>query len=64
MIQVDKKIDADPKAIQNNRIHWTIKKSRQCNAVNESMFVLTILAKITETRLTFSGGSVTVLKDS
>ena len=32
-------------------------------AVNEFMFVLIILAKIKETRLKFSRGSVTVLKD-
>ena len=55
------------KQFKKNRIRWTIKKLDADDNVadardnDESMFVLTILEKIKETRLKFSSESVTVL---
>ena len=46
-----------------NRIRWAMKKNPDTAiVVDEFMFVLMILGKIKETRLTFSQGSVTVLQ--
>ena len=55
------------KSNSTNRIRWTIKKlngySNATNAGNDqSMFVLTILEKIKETRLKFSQGTVILLR--
>ena len=50
-----------------NRIRWTIKKKLDDNdnaiddGNDQSMFVLTILEKIKETRLKFSPGNITIL---
>ena len=44
-----------------NRIRWVIKNSDDVIVANESMFILTILDKIKETRLKFSQARVTVL---
>ena len=62
-----KELDEDPKAIQQIEFVGQLKKldpednatDAACN--DQSMFVLTILEKIKETRLKFSQGSVTVL---
>ena len=57
-----KERDADPKAIQQIEFVGQWKNINGINAdVTESMFALTILEKIKETRLKFSQGSVTVL---
>ena len=56
-----KVLDADPKAIQQIELVGQLKNPDGAVAANESMFVLTILEKIKETRLKFSQGSVTVL---
>ena len=57
-----KELDADPKAIQQIEFVWQLKNLGRINANRtQSMFVLTILEKIKETRLKFSQGSVTVL---
>ena len=57
-----KELDADPKAIQEIEFVWQLKNLGRINANRtQSMFVLTILEKIKETRLKFSQGSVTVL---
>ena len=61
-----KELDADPKVIQEIEFVGQLKKlDADDNATDvgndQSMFVLTILEKIKETRLKFSGGSVTVL---
>ena len=46
----------------NKQNSWTIKKKIDNRKANvESMFALTILEQIKETRLTFSQGNVTVL---
>ena len=43
-------------------IHWTIKNPADLSTDGtQSMFVLTVLEKINETRLKFSQGSVTIL---
>ena len=58
----EKELDADPKAIQQQKEFFgQLKKPNVNNNDSESMFVLTILEKIKETRLKFSQGSVTVL---
>ena len=56
-----KELDADPKAIQQTKFAGQLKNLDNAVVANESMFVLTILEKIKETRLKFSQGSVTVL---
>ena len=61
-----KELDADPKAIQQIKFVGQLKKlDANVNATTagngRSMFVLTILDKINETRLKFSQGSATVL---
>ena len=56
-----KELDADPKAIQRIEFVRQLKNPQNAIVANEPMFVLTILEKIKETRLTFSKGSVTVL---
>ena len=55
-----KRLDADPKAIQQIEFVGQLTKLDDNNNV-ESVFVLTILEKTQETRLKFSQGSVTVL---
>ena len=55
-------VDADPKAIQLVEfIEQTQNTDGQYAGGTRSIFVLTILEKIKETRLKFSQGSVTVL---
>ena len=57
-----KELDADPKAIQQIEFVGQLKNLDSINVDGtQSMFVLTILEKIKETRLKFSLGSVTVL---
>ena len=57
-----KELDADPKAIQEIEFVWQLKNLGRINANRtQSMFVLTILEKIKETRLQFSQTNVTVL---
>ena len=56
-----KELDADTKAIQQIEIVGQLKTPDIASVESESMFVLTILEKIKETRLKFSQGSVTVL---
>ena len=56
-----KELDADPKAIQQIQFVVQLKKLDANNDDDESIFVLTILEKIKETRLTFYQESVTVL---
>ena len=56
-----KELDADPEAIQQIEFVGQLKNINSANNNPESMFVLTILEKIKETRLKFSQGSVTVL---
>ena len=62
-----KELDADPKAIQPIEFVGQLKKQdAKDNATDaagndQSIFVLTMLEKIKETRLKFSKGSVTVL---
>ena len=50
----------DQKAIQQIEFVGQSKNSDSAVVANESMFVLTILEEIKETRLTFSQGSLTV----
>ena len=57
-----KELDADPKAIQQIEFVWQLKNKDDINADGaESVFILTILEKIKETRFQFSEWSVTVL---
>ena len=56
-----KELDTDPKAIQQIDFVEQLKNSGDAVAANESMFVLTILENVKETRLKFSQGSGTVL---
>ena len=56
-----KELDADPKAIQKIELVGQFKNPDDVVVANISMFFLTILEKIKETRLKFSQGSVTVL---
>ena len=56
-----KELDADPKAIQQIEFVEQLKNPDNVTVANESMFVLTILEKIRETRLKFFQGSVAVL---
>ena len=57
-----KELHTDPKAIQEIDLVGQLKNTDDVNADGtESMFVLTILEKIKETRLNFSQGRVTVL---
>ena len=46
---------------KTNRVFWTIKKGKWCKCTNgvdeaQSMFILTIIETIKETRLNFSQG--------
>ena len=61
-LSIQKELYADPKAIQQIEFVGQLMKPNNNNNVIESMFVLTILEKIKETRFKFSQGSVTVLK--
>ena len=61
-----KELDADPKAIQQIEFVGLLKKLDDNDNVtddsnDQSMFVLTILEKIKETKLNFSQGNVIVL---
>ena len=61
-----RQLDADSKAIQQIEIVGQLKKLDAAAADNdddddESMFILTILVKIKETRLKYSQGNVTIL---
>ena len=62
LIQVEKELfDADPKAFQQIEFFGQLKNVDGVNADGtQSMFVLTLLEEIKETRLTFSQGSVSV----
>ena len=60
-ISRQKQLDADAKAIQQIEFVGQLKNPDNVIVTNESMFVLTILENIKETRLKFSQGSVTVL---
>ena len=65
--QKAKKIDADPKTIQQIEFVGQLKKlddndNYTDDGNGKSVFVLTILEKIKETQLKFSQGIVTVLK--
>ena len=57
-----KQLDADPKAIQQIEFVRQLKKLNNDKNNVESLFILTILEKIEELRLTFSQGSVTLLQ--
>ena len=57
-----KELDADPKAIQQIELVGKLKNSDDTIVANESMYVLTTLEKIKETRLKLSQGSVAVIK--
>ena len=51
---IQKELDADPKAIYQIEFVWHLKNTDGVNADGrQSMFVLTILGKIKEIRLTF-----------
>ena len=54
-------LDVDPKAIQQIEFIGQLKNTDNEIVANESMFFLTILQKVKETRLKFSQESVTVL---
>ena len=54
-------LDVDPKAIQQIEFIGQLKNTDNKIVANESMFFLTILQKVKETRLKFSQESVTVL---
>ena len=57
-----KELKPDPKSIQQIEFIGQLKNADGINADGgESMYILTILEKIKETRLKFSQGSVTVL---
>ena len=56
-----KELDADPKSIQQIEFVEQLKNPADAVVAYTSMFVLTILEKIKETRLKFSQGSITVL---
>ena len=56
-----KELDADPKAVQQLEFVGQLKNDNNKIVADESMFVLTILEIIKETRLKFPQGSVTVL---
>ena len=58
----EKELDADPKTIQQIEFVGQLNNTDGENADGtQSMFVLTILEKIKETRLKFSQGSITIL---
>ena len=57
-----KELDADLKAIQQIELVAQLKNSDDPIVANESMYVLTTLAKINETRLKFCQESVAVTK--
>ena len=56
-----KELDADPKAIQQIEFIRQLKNPENAIVANESMFVLTILEKIKETRLKCYQSSVIVI---
>ena len=62
LIQVEKELfDADSKAFQQIEFFGQLKNVDGVNADGtQSMFVLTLLEEVKETRLTFSQGSVSV----
>ena len=55
-----KELHTDPKAIQKIELVGQLKIPDSEIVGNESMFILTVLEKIKETRFKFSQGSVTV----
>ena len=57
----EEKLDADPKAIQQIEFVGQLKNPNDAIVANESMFVLTFLEKIKETRLKLSHSSVTTV---
>ena len=57
-----KELDTNPQAIQQIEFVGQLKKLDDDDDGAESMFILTILEKIKDTRLKFSQGSVTVLQ--
>ena len=58
-----KELDAGTRAIQQIELVRQLRNTDSENAdVTKTIFLLKILEKIKETRLTFSEGSVTVLK--
>ena len=65
MIAVDlcrqRESDADPKAIHQIEFVDQLKNPENEIVANKSMFILTILENIKETRLKFSQGSETLL---
>ena len=62
MIYVDKKeLDDDPRSSPQIELVGQLKNPDDVVVGSESMFFLTILEKIKETRLKFSQGSATVL---
>ena len=57
-----KELEANSKTIQQRELVGQLKNTDSTNANStQSMFVLTILVKIKETRINFSQGSVTFL---
>ena len=57
-----KELEANSKTIQQRELVGQLKNTDSINANStQSMFVLTILVKIKETRINFSQGSVTFL---
>ena len=61
---MEKKLDADPKAIQQIEFDGQLTNVDGINAAGtQNMFLLTILEKIKETKLKFSQGCVIVLND-
>ena len=61
-LSTQKELDENPKEIQQIEFVGQLKKLNNTNNNNRgSMFVLTVLEKIKETRSKFSQGSATVL---
>ena len=61
-LSMQKELDADPKTIQQIEFVEQLKNVNGINADGtQNMFILMILEKISEMRLRFSQGSVTVL---
>ena len=60
-MSIQKELDADTKPIQQIEFVGQLKNDNNQIAANESIFILTILEKIKETRLKFLQGSITVL---
>ena len=61
-LRIQEELDDDQKTIQQIEFAGQLKNVDGINAdETQSMFILTILEKINETRLKFSQGSITVL---